>query len=85
MPTLEAVCSSAIKAAIDMEAVIVCMVTNTIAPVRTLTKYRPNQAVVVCTTQPHVANQCNLFYGTVPLLLTSTRFNLGQIRDKVCG
>lgn len=41
------------------------------------------QTVVVCTTKEHVANQCNINWGTVPLLLPSTRLNLGQIRDKV--
>jgi pyruvate kinase len=47
MPTLETLCSSAVKSAIDMGAALLCVVTNTFAPVRTLTKYRPNQ-VCVC-------------------------------------
>lgn len=83
MATLEAMASSAVKAAIDMGAVLMCIVCNTVAPIRAVTKYRPNQVVVVCTTQLHVAKQCNLYYGTMPLLLPSTRMNLGQIRDKV--
>ena len=41
------------------------------------------QVVVVCTTLPHVAAQCNIMYGTVPLLLPSFRLSLGQVRDKV--
>jgi hypothetical protein len=39
--------------------------------------------VVVVTTKAHVAQQCNINFGTVPLLLSSTKFNLGQVRDKV--
>jgi pyruvate kinase len=69
MPTLEAICSSAVKSAIDMDAALVCIITNTLAPVRAVVKYRPHQSVVVATTKLHVAQQANICYGTVPLLL----------------
>lgn len=46
MPTLEALTSSAVKAAIDMSAVLVAIVTNTSAPIRALTKYRSPQVCV---------------------------------------
>jgi pyruvate kinase len=70
MPTLEAICSSAVKSAIDMDAVLMCIITNTLAPVRAVVKYRPHQSVVVATTKLHVAQQANICYGTVPLLLS---------------
>ncbi|GLC60287.1 hypothetical protein PLESTB_001594600 [Pleodorina starrii] len=69
MSTLECLCSSAVKAAIDMKAALVAVITDTSAPVRAIAKYRPPQAIVVVTTKPHVAKQCNLVYGCVPLLL----------------
>ncbi|GFR42123.1 hypothetical protein Agub_g2966 [Astrephomene gubernaculifera] len=69
MATLECLCSSAVKAAVDMKAALIAVVTNTSAPVRAIAKYRPSQAVIVVTTKPHVAKQCNLNYGCVPLLL----------------
>ncbi len=43
MSALETVCSSAVKAALDMQAALVAVVCNTLAPVRLITKYRPNQ------------------------------------------
>ncbi|PNG93949.1 Pyruvate kinase, partial [Tetrabaena socialis] len=69
MATLECLCSSAVKAAVDMKAALICVVTNTGAPIRAIAKYRPSQAVVVVTTRKHVARQCNMNYGCVPLLL----------------
>lgn len=76
MPTLEAICSSAVKSAIDMDAVLMCIITNTLAPVRAVCKYRPHQSVVVATTKLHVAQQANICYGTVPLLLS--RYAVGK-------
>eukprot|EP00198_Chlamydomonas_reinhardtii_P006402 XP_001695738.1 pyruvate kinase [Chlamydomonas reinhardtii] len=71
MPTLECLCSSAVKAAVDMRAALIAVITDTSAPVRALAKYRPGQAIVVVTTRTHVARQCNMNYGCVPLLLRS--------------
>eukprot|EP00195_Chlamydomonas_chlamydogama_P007138 CAMPEP_0202895824 /NCGR_PEP_ID=MMETSP1392-20130828/4951_1 /ASSEMBLY_ACC=CAM_ASM_000868 /TAXON_ID=225041 /ORGANISM="Chlamydomonas chlamydogama, Strain SAG 11-48b" /LENGTH=1605 /DNA_ID=CAMNT_0049580967 /DNA_START=110 /DNA_END=4924 /DNA_ORIENTATION=+ len=83
MSTLEAMASSAVKAAIDMCAALMCVVTDTSAAVRALVKYRPKQAIVVATTKKDVAKECNLNYGCVPLLLHSHRMTLEQVRDKV--
>lgn len=52
-----------------MQAALIAIVTDTSAPVRAVAKYRPPQAIVVVTTRSHVAKQCNLSYGCVPLLL----------------
>ncbi|KAG2454740.1 hypothetical protein HYH02_000576 [Chlamydomonas schloesseri] len=71
MPTLECLCSSAVKAAVDMRAALIAVITDTSAPVRALAKYRPGQAIVVVTTRMHVARQCNINYGCVPMLLRS--------------
>lgn len=76
-------CSSAVKAAIDMQAMLICIVTDTCAPIRALAKYRPSQAIVVATTHKYVAQQCNLNYGTIPLLLDSHGSGLGDVKDKV--
>lgn len=53
----QAVCSSAVKAAIDMDALFIVIATNTCFPIRAVSKYRPRCAVVVVTTVPHVARQ----------------------------
>ena len=52
---------------------------------RALTKYRPPQAVVVVTTKQHVANQCNINWGTVPLLLPpSAHRSIEQVCGRLC-
>ncbi|PNH03911.1 Pyruvate kinase, partial [Tetrabaena socialis] len=73
MTTLESMCSSAVKAAVDMKAALICVVTNTGAPIRAVAKYRAGQAVVVVTTSKRVAQQCNINFGCVPLLLQKHR------------
>ncbi|GIL77051.1 hypothetical protein Vretimale_3233 [Volvox reticuliferus] len=78
MSTLECLCSSAVKAAIDMKAALVAIVTDTSAPIRAVAKYRPPQAVLVVTTRSHVAKQCNLNYGCVPLLLRGCKMSKGE-------
>ncbi|KAG2439977.1 hypothetical protein HXX76_004095 [Chlamydomonas incerta] len=85
MPTLECMCSSAVKAAVDMRAALIAVITDTSAPVRALAKYRPGQAIVVVTTRTHVARQCNMNYGCVPLLLRSKDrdANLDKIVNKI--
>eukprot|EP00201_Polytomella_parva_P012151 CAMPEP_0175065440 /NCGR_PEP_ID=MMETSP0052_2-20121109/15924_1 /TAXON_ID=51329 ORGANISM="Polytomella parva, Strain SAG 63-3" /NCGR_SAMPLE_ID=MMETSP0052_2 /ASSEMBLY_ACC=CAM_ASM_000194 /LENGTH=611 /DNA_ID=CAMNT_0016331971 /DNA_START=9 /DNA_END=1840 /DNA_ORIENTATION=+ len=87
MATLESVCGSAIKAAIDMNACLVALVTNTSAPIRMLAKYRAPMTIVVVTTKPHVARQANMIFGTVPMLLPEeegwTGRSLDQIRDAI--
>ncbi|GIL58673.1 hypothetical protein Vafri_13670 [Volvox africanus] len=75
MSTLECLCSSAVKAAIDMKAALVAVVTDTSAPIRAVAKYRPPQAILVVTTRSHVAKQCNLNYGCVPLLLRGSKMS----------
>ncbi|KXZ44735.1 hypothetical protein GPECTOR_63g60 [Gonium pectorale] len=65
MSTLECLCSSAVKAAVDMQAALIAVVTDTSAP-----------PVVVVTSKEHVAKQCNLNYGCVPLLLRAGRKHL---------
>lgn len=79
----QSVCSCAVKAAIDMSACLIAIVTNSIAPVRTLAKYRPSQAVVVVTSSKAVARQCNLHWATVPLLMTRTDCDIKQVVDEV--
>eukprot|EP00798_Chlamydomonas_sp_ICE-L_P001362 gene1362-32725_t len=69
MATLESVSCAAVKAAIDMSAQLICIVTNSLTPVRAVSKYRPPQSIVVATTNPMVAKQCNVHYGAVPFLI----------------
>eukprot|EP00798_Chlamydomonas_sp_ICE-L_P012267 gene12267-15413_t len=69
MAALESVACSAIKASIDMGAQLICVITNSVTPIRALAKYRPPQSIVVATTNAKVANQANIYYGAIPLLL----------------
>ncbi|EFJ40446.1 pyruvate kinase [Volvox carteri f. nagariensis] len=93
LPVQRRLSSIPVKAAIDMQAALVAVVTDTSAAVRAVAKYRPPQvydrmqpeaagacvcsvcvrAILVVTTRPHVAKQCNLNYGCVPLLLKGVK------------
>ncbi|KAG2495346.1 hypothetical protein HYH03_006615 [Edaphochlamys debaryana] len=73
MATLECLCSSAVKAAVDMGAALIAVITDTGAPVRAISKYRPSQPIVIVTTKAHVAKQCNVAFGCVPLLVRASR------------
>ena len=68
MTALEAVASSAIKAAIDMGASVIVVFTNVITPALLMAKYRPPVPIVVATSNPRLAPQLNAVYGCVPLL-----------------
>lgn len=66
-----------------MSAGLIAVVTNTLAPIRTLAKYRPSQAVVVVTTSKVLARQCNLHWATVPLLVERTDADLQSVVEAV--
>eukprot|EP00294_Goniomonas_avonlea_P005538 CAMPEP_0114562686 /NCGR_PEP_ID=MMETSP0114-20121206/12670_1 /TAXON_ID=31324 /ORGANISM="Goniomonas sp, Strain m" /LENGTH=780 /DNA_ID=CAMNT_0001748405 /DNA_START=69 /DNA_END=2407 /DNA_ORIENTATION=+ len=70
MPSFEAACSSAVKAAIDMKAALIAVITNDLVPAQYVAKYKPRMAVLVVTTDPLVARQCSCSYSLHPLLVT---------------
>ena len=69
LKSLEGVCSSAVKASIDMGAALVAVSTNRYEPVAMLAKYRPRCPIVVATTDAKLAALCNTVCGVWPLLL----------------
>jgi pyruvate kinase len=66
---LETVASSAVKASIDMGAVAMVVFTDNMLPATLLAKYKPPVPVVVVTTKPSVAAQCNVISSLVPMLV----------------
>ena len=57
MQIIQAVCSSAVKAAIDMGSVLIVLVTDHVDMITAVAKYRPHCAIVVVTKLQRVANQ----------------------------
>ena len=65
MQTSEAICSSAVKTAIDMGAKMIVVLTESGNTARLVAKYRPPQPLLVLTGSQHVARQCfGLLRGT---------------------
>lgn len=71
MPTVEAVCSSAVKAALDMGAPLILALTETGQTARLLAKYRPPQVIFAVTASETTARQLQLVRG-VQVMLTAS-------------
>eukprot|EP00854_Cymbomonas_tetramitiformis_P018551 gene18552-22148_t len=69
MSSAEGTCSSAVKAALDMEAGLLVLFSDSILPAQLLAKYRPAVPVVVVTNTERVATQCNAIFGLLPMYL----------------
>lgn len=71
MGTVEAVCSSAVKAALDMGAPLILALTETGQTARLLAKYRPPQTVFAITASETTARQLQCVRG-VQVMLTAS-------------
>jgi len=61
MARSESVASSAVKTAIDLNAKLIVVLTESGTTARLVAKYRPSQPIFVITTDPQVARQCNSY------------------------
>jgi pyruvate kinase len=65
MVTSEAIASSAVKTALDMDAKMLVVLTESGNTARMVAKYRPKMPILVLTPSKHVAQQCfGLLRGT---------------------
>jgi pyruvate kinase len=71
MDTVEAVCSSAVKAAIDMKSPLILALTETGFTARLLAKYRPPQTILAVTASETAARQLQICRGVVVMLTAS--------------
>merc|ERR1719379_620100 len=69
--TVEAVCSSAVRAAMDMDAPLVLALTETGYTARLIAKYRPSQTVLAVTASEIAARQLSIVRG-VQVMLTAS-------------
>ena len=69
MASMEGMVSSAAGAAIDMQACLMAIMTNSIAPAMLLSKYRPAMPVIIVTQSPDVASRASLMRGLFPYLV----------------
>ena len=69
----ESICSSAVKSAWDLQATLICVLTETGNSARMIAKYRPNVPIMVLTPSPSVARQCTGYMkNCVSVVLPST-------------
>jgi len=71
MPAVEAICSSAVKTAIDADSPLILALTETGHTARTIAKYRPSAPVLAVTCSESAARQLLLVRGVVSLLTAS--------------
>ena len=71
METVEAVCSSAVKAALDMKAPLILALTETGFTARLVAKYRPPQTIFAITAAETTTRQLQLVRG-VQVMLTGS-------------
>jgi len=69
--TVEAVCSAAVRAAMDMSAPLILALTETGYTARLIAKYRPSQTVLAVTASEIAARQLSIVRG-VQVMLTSS-------------
>jgi len=67
----EAIASSAVKAAFDLQASLVLVLTESGNTARLVSKYRPNAPILAITASEQSARQCLISRGVFPLLVGS--------------
>jgi len=77
----ETTCSSAVKTAHDVGSPVIIVLTKTGTAARLLTKYRPEAAILMGSTQEQVLRQSNLWRGVVPVLNTAGKSVDDRIKE----
>jgi pyruvate kinase len=66
---MEGMVSSAVRAAIDMGACLMAIMSNSITPAMLLAKYRPAVPTILVTQNPSVSSRASLINGVFPYLV----------------
>jgi len=71
MPTVESVCSSAVKATMDSESPLIVVLTETGNTAQMIAKYRPKAPILAITVSEQTVRQLLCIRGVVPMLTAS--------------
>lgn len=82
----DAISHSACLTAIDIEASAIITVTRSGASARLLSKYRPEQPILSCVTDPRAARQLSLSWGVYPIImpLLHSTDELLKVSEELC-
>ena len=77
-PSLDAIASSAVTTAANLNAALILAITSTGEVARALAKMRPNVPVVALCTQPQIARQLQFHRSLHPILVPTSDVNAGS-------